>query len=119
MESGERGLGEGREAMTMNEYQALAQRTASTDAEVEKIDNGILGLCGEVGEIADQWKKHLYQGHELDKGHMIEELGDVLWYCAELAAGLGVGLAEVAERNVDKLRRRYPNGFEAERSVNR
>ena len=119
MESRERGLGEGRERMTMNEYQALAQRTASTDSAVEKIDNGILGLCGEVGEIADQWKKHLYQGHDLVTEDMIEELGDVLWYCAELAAGLGVGLAEVAERNVEKLRRRYPNGFEAERSVNR
>ena len=105
--------------MDMNKYQCLAQRTANTCTASSKIENGILGLCGETGEIADICKKYLYQGHELDKEHMIEELGDVLWYCAELAAGLGVGLAEVAEKNVEKLRRRYPNGFDAERSVNR
>lgn len=119
MESRERGLGEGRETMTMNEYQALAQRTASTTDSSGKIHNGVLGLCGETGEIADVIKKHVYQGHDLVVEDMIEELGDVLWYCAELAAGLGVGLAEVAERNIEKLRKRYPNGFEAERSVNR
>jgi NTP pyrophosphatase (non-canonical NTP hydrolase) len=103
----------------MNDYQRLAQRTANANTISGKIENGILGLCGETGEIADIWKKYLHQGHELDKEHMIEELGDVLWYCAELAAGLGVGLAEVAERNIEKLRRRYPNGFEAERSRER
>lgn len=107
------------EGMALDEYQRLAQRTASTRNRWDKTINGVLGLCGETGEIADQWKKHLYQGHELDKAHMIEELGDVLWYCAELAAGLGVGLAEVAERNIEKLRKRYPDGFEAERSRNR
>lgn len=105
--------------MNMNDYQRLAQRTANTNTPSEKIENGILGLCGETGEIADILKKYLYQGHELDRAHMIEELGDVLWYCAELAAGLEVDLAEVAERNIDKLRRRYPDGFEAERSKNR
>ena len=50
---------------------------------------------------------------------MIEELGDVLWYCAELACGLGVTLEEVAMKNIGKLRRRYPEGFSAERSINR
>ena len=105
--------------MDMNEYQRLAQRTANTCTASSKIENGILGLCGETGEIADICKKYLYQGHELDKEHMIEELGDVLWYCAEMASGLCVDLAEVARRNIVKLRRRYPNGFEAERSRNR
>ena len=105
--------------LTLTEYQRLAQRTANETEQEKKLDNGILGLCGEVGEIADQIKKYRHQGHELDKAHMIEELGDVLWYCAELAAGLGVGLAEVAERNIDKLRKRYPDGFDAERSKNR
>lgn len=119
MESRERGLGEGRERMTMNKYQVLAQRTATANTISGKIENGILGLCGETGEIADIWKKYLHQGHELDKAHMIEELGDVLWYCAELAVGLGVDLAEVADRNIEKLRKRYPDGFEAERSMNR
>jgi NTP pyrophosphatase (non-canonical NTP hydrolase) len=105
--------------MNMNEYQKLAQRTANTKLPSAKIENGILGLNGESGECADIVKKCLFQGHELDREKLIEELGDVLWYCAELAAGLGVGLEEVARRNIDKLRRRYPEGFDPERSVNR
>ena len=105
--------------MTINEYQRLAQRTANTRAKSDKIENGILGLCGETGEIADVYKKYLYQGHKFDREHMAEELGDVCWYVAELATGLGVTLDEVMERNIEKLRKRYPDGFDAERSVHR
>ena len=105
--------------MTMNDYQDLAQRTANTSTPSAKIENGLLGLFGEGGECADTLKKYLFQEHELDKAHMIEELGDVLWYCAELACGLGVTLEEVATKNIGKLRRRYPEGFSAERSINR
>lgn len=106
--------------MHMNEYQKLAQRTCNiTGTTADKLLNGCMGLNGEAGECIDLLKKHLFQGHELDREKLIEELGDVLWYCAELAAGLGVGLEEVAQRNVDKLRRRYPDGFDPERSVHR
>ena len=105
--------------MTINEYQQLAQRTANMKTPNAKIKNGILGLCGESGEIADIYKKYLYQGHELDREHMAEELGDVCWYVAELATGLGVTLEEVMARNIEKLRKRYPDGFDAERSVHR
>lgn len=106
--------------MDMNEYQVLAQRTCNiTDTVGDKIENGCMGLNGEAGECIDLLKKARFQGHELDREKLIEELGDVLWYCAELAAGLGVGLEEVAQRNVDKLRRRYPDGFDPERSVHR
>ena len=106
--------------MNMNEYQMLAQRTCNiTDTVGDKIENGCMGLNGEAGECIDLLKKVRFQGHELDREKMIEELGDVLWYCAELACGLGVTLEEVAQRNIDKLRRRYPEGFSAERSRNR
>lgn len=105
--------------MNMNEYQKLAQRTANTKTIYDKIENGVLGLCGETGECADILKKYLHQGHEFEHEKMLEELGDVLWYVAELAFGLGVTLEEVAERNIEKLKRRYPQGFEAERSINR
>ncbi len=105
--------------MRMNEYQLLAQRTANTKTRSGKIENGILGLCGETGECADLWKKYLHQGHELDKDKLVEELGDVLWYCAELASGLGMSLEDVAQINVEKLKKRYPAGFSAERSINR
>ena len=105
--------------MKMNEYQQLAQRTANTKAPSDKIENGLLDLFGEGGECADTLKKYLFQEHEFDRNHMIEELGDVLWYCAELATGLGVTLEEVATKNIGKLRKRYPDGFDAEMSINR
>lgn len=105
--------------MEINEYQRLAQRTSNTGANSKKIENGILGLCGESGECADILKKYLYQGHEFDRDEMAEELGDVLWYAAETSAGLGVTLEEVARRNIDKLKRRYPDGFDPERSIHR
>lgn len=106
--------------MNMNEYQALAQRTCNiTNEPDDKIMNGCMGLNGEAGECIDLLKKARFQGHGMEREKMIEELGDVLWYCAELACGLGVTLEEVAQRNIDKLRRRYPEGFSAERSRNR
>lgn len=106
--------------LTLTEYQRLAQRTCNiTDAAEDKILNGCMGLNGEAGECIDIMKKYRFQGHELDKGHMIEELGDVLWYCAELAEGLGTTLGEAAALNIEKLRARYPEGFDPERSRNR
>lgn len=105
--------------MTFEQYQRLAQRTANERTQSGKIENGVLGLCGESGECADILKKYYHQGHDLDRDHMAEELGDVLWYAAELAAGLGLTLDEVAARNIAKLQRRYPEGFDAERSRNR
>ena len=105
--------------MTLNEYQSLAQRTANTEDDSDKIVNGILGLCGETGECADILKKHGYQGHKLNIREMQEELGDVLWYVAELAVGLGATLEGIAKMNIEKLKKRYPDGFDAEKSVNR
>lgn len=103
-------------AMSLNEYQELAQRTSNTKAPSSKIGNGLLGLCGETGECADIWKKAVYQGHVLDYEHMAKELGDVLWYVAELAKGLGYTLEEIATMNIEKLKARYPYGFDSERS---
>ena len=94
-------------------------RTANNLTPEQLILNGVLGLNGEAGEIADLYKKASFQGHELDKQRMIEELGDSLWYCAILAQGLGVTLNEVATMNIAKLKKRYPKGFDPERSKNR
>jgi NTP pyrophosphatase (non-canonical NTP hydrolase) len=88
-------------------------------ADLERILNAALGLGGESGEVCDMLKKHLFQGHPLDHNELILELGDILWYVAYMAYALGVPLEEVAQRNVDKLRKRYPNGFSVEASVNR
>ena len=81
--------------------------------------NGVMGLCGEAGEAIDIVKKHLAQGHALDRDGLIKELGDVAWYLAETATALGVGLDEVLERNIEKLKNRYPEGFSAEKSQHR
>lgn len=105
--------------MNMGDYQRLAQRTSATTERMDKIRNGCMGLAGEAGECIDLLKKHEYQRHELNVDKLAEELGDVLWYCAELAEGLGISLERIAWRNVEKLRRRFPDGFSADRSINR
>ena len=105
--------------MTLAEYQALAQRTSHAGKRSDKLENACLGLAGECGEVCDIVKKALFQGHALDRAGLIEEAGDVLWYLAELAAGLGVSLEDMAVQNVMKLQRRYPSGFDAGRSRNR
>lgn len=106
--------------MELNVYQQLAQRTCNiTNTPSSKIENGILGMCGEAGECADILKKYLFQGHEFDSDKMAEEIGDVLWYVGEAAAGLGLTLEEIALRNIRKLKNRYPEGFDPDRSINR
>lgn len=105
--------------MSLNKYQKLAQRTSNISITFDKINNGILGLCGEIGECADLWKKTVYQGHQMRSSQMALELGDVLWYVAELAKGLGYTLEEIAKMNIAKLKARYPDGFDAEKSLHR
>lgn len=110
---------ERKKGMTLREYQQAAQRTSNTITSDAKIENGLFGLAGEVGELCDAWKKHRYQGHDFDRVHMIRELGDVLWYVVELARGLDATLDIVAKANIEKLKARYPKGFDANRSQNR
>lgn len=113
-------LQEGIEDMTINEYQKLAMVTLNP--ELDKKDvliNGVMGLCGESGEAIDIVKKHLAQGHELDKEELAKELGDVAWYLAETATAIGYDLEDIFQMNIDKLKKRYPEGFSVEKSVNR
>ena len=105
--------------MTLNEYQNLAQRTSSTKTKEDKLLNGLMGLNGEAGESIDILKKHLFQGHELNREKLMYEIGDVMWYCAEVAVGLGVSLDEIGQRNIGKLMVRYPQGFDSEKSIHR
>ena len=106
--------------MTINEYQQLAMRTLNPElSQKDVLINGVMGLCGESGECVDHVKKHLFQGHPLEKGKLIKELGDVAWYLAEAATGLGVPLSEILQGNLDKLHARYPQGFDTNRSQNR
>lgn len=106
--------------MRLNQYQQDALRTWSTDQSYREMQtNAVLGLNGEAGEAADLLKKYLFQGHRLDKDRMIKELGDVLYYVAVAANAFGYDLESVAQMNIDKLQKRYPEGFTTERSVNR
>lgn len=105
----------------MNDYQQLAMRTAPKAfvSDVDVLSNAALGLAGEAGEFADSVKKVMYQGHALSREHLIEEVGDLLWYCALAARGLRISLGDIADRNIQKLMKRYPDGFSAERSIHR
>ena len=105
--------------LTMSDYQRMARRTAGDKRKSDKMEEALFGLAGEVGELCDHYKKYMHQGHDLDYNHMAEEAGDVLWYLAEIADALGITLEEIARRNIDKLRKRYPDGFDPERSRNR
>ena len=106
--------------MTINEYQRLAMKTLNP--ELDKKDvliNSVMGLCGESGEAIDIVKKWLAQGHELDREKLVKELGDIAWYLAETAYALEIPLEEVFRGNIEKLAKRYPEGFSAQRSVER
>lgn len=104
--------------MKINEYQELALRTLNKSlSNKEILINGVMGLCGESGEAIDIVKKHLAHGHELDKNHLIEELGDIAWYLVETAYSLDIDLESVLKQNIEKLKKRYPNGFDKERSI--
>ena len=105
--------------MTGNKYQQLALRTSSHESNGDMVLNGVMGLNGEAGECIDIVKKHLFQGHPLDTDKLLDELGDVLWYVAITADGIGVPLENIMQHNIDKLRKRYPEGFDAERSIHR
>lgn len=103
--------------MNINEYQALAMTTLNPELSKKDIlINSVMGLCGESGEAIDIVKKWLAQGHELDKDHLMKELGDIAWYLAEAATALDLSLDDVFQANIDKLKKRYPNGFDSQKS---
>lgn len=106
--------------MTINEYQKNALRTANEFlSPFQQLQNGIMGLNGEAGECIDILKKHMFQGHELDEEHIAKELGDIAWYLALSAYAIGYDLESIMRMNVDKLRARYPDGFDIEHSLHR
>ena len=106
--------------MTINEYQKLAMMTLNPQLDRKDVlINGVMGLCGESGEAIDIVKKWLAQGHELDREKLAKELGDIAWYLAETAYALDLSLEEVLEGNIQKLKKRYPYGFDSAKSIGR
>lgn len=112
--------------MTPNEYQELAMRTNDGNAncrlrqaQVDNIEydlggifNACLGLSGEVGEFNDMIKKWVFHGKELDVEHLKKECGDILWYIAMMCHSFNWNMEEIMEMNIEKLKSRYPYGFD-------
>lgn len=119
--------------MNISEYQNLAMRTndgKSTerllkfieehkDIDVGGIINACEGLCGESGEANDMIKKWIFHGHELKEADLVKEIGDVCWYLAFVSECFGLDLNRIMEKNIAKLKNRYPEGFSEQASINR
>ena len=111
---------ESKEGLTANAYQKEAMKTLNPSlSRKDVLINGVMGLCGESGEAIDLVKKHLHQGHPLDKEKLAGELGDIAWYLAETAYALDIPLEQILRKNLEKLKNRYPEGFDPNRSQNR
>lgn len=106
--------------MDFNEYQQLAKTTVAAYENKElALAIFTLGLVGEAGEVSEVIKKHLGHGHPLDKEKVEKELGDVFWYLAVLSDFLELKLEDIAVKNIEKLKKRYPEGFSSQKSINR
>ncbi len=106
--------------LTLQDYQHLAQRTSGAGGSGERrLMVAALGLAGEAGEFANLVKKLTAHGHSIGPEALADELGDVLWYIAEAAAASGLDLGDIARQNVEKLMKRYPDGFDPQRSIHR
>lgn len=106
--------------MKLNEYQELANATRNRNTTyTESLANYALGLTGEAGEVADLVKKAVFHGHDIPMNELKKELGDVMWYIASIASTIDVSLEEIACMNITKLQKRYPEGFDKNKSINR
>ena len=107
--------------MEFEEYQDLAERTSGmVDADQkQRLIVDAVALAGEVGELCNIIKKIVAHGHDMNLAELIDELGDPMWYLADMCSALNLSMDRVAKMNIDKLKQRYPNGFSEEASRNR
>lgn len=106
--------------MDFIEYNSKAMRTVNPNLNWNQLlINASMGLCGEVGEVADEVKKNAFHGHPLNEQAIKKELGDILWYLNLAADLFGYSLEEIAISNIEKLQKRYPDKFSSEASLNR
>lgn len=108
--------------MTCSHYQKLIQSTWNSTGDINaQLSNCALGL-GEAGELQGEIKKIIFHGHGLTAQNInkiVLECGDVLYYLGMLCNLTGQDLSDVMEKNIAKLRNRYPNGFQESASINR
>lgn len=110
--------------MNFNEYQELSKRTMPKPMNGSHYSyhdkaNYALGLVCEAGEVGDAIKKEVFHGHDVDREKKIDELSDVLHYYQGLLQMYQITLEEIMEYNINKLKKRYPDGFSQEASRNR
>jgi NTP pyrophosphatase (non-canonical NTP hydrolase) len=99
---------------TFNLFQIHAMRTAKDMGPEADLMHATLGLVSEAGEFADAIKKSYAYDKELDVENLIEEIGDIMWFCALAARSLGVPMEQPALRCIEKLMKRYPDKFSNE-----
>lgn len=105
--------------MKANDYQKLAARTMNNSLSCkEQGKHALHGMVSEIGELHGIYQK-TYQGHDFHEDHAKRELGDLLWFIAEYCTSHGWNLEDIMEENIEKLRKRFPDGFSEERSLHR
>lgn len=97
--------------MNISDYQAQCLRTTTHLTTEQMLEECLLSIPEEAGEILRPFKKHRFHGMPLDKDEIAEEIGDVMWYCVVLAHCLGIDASQVLDMNLRKLQARYPDGF--------
>lgn len=107
--------------MTLNEYSQAALKFLNNDIQNQndKLNLAALGLTGQSGQFADAWKKIYYHKHDININQLSLQLGDILWYIVVAAKALNLTLEDIAKLNIDKLSKRYPNGWDSKKSINR
>lgn len=109
---------ERRKNVYMDVYQESGKRFIPNITQEQAKYHALHGLSAEVGELHGIYQKS-FQGHEMSEEHLKKETGDILWFLAEYCTAMGWKLSDVARLNLDKLDKRYPNGFEVEKSLHR
>lgn len=105
--------------MLFEEYRKQAARTIRPDlGRGAARQHALYGIAAETGEVCSIYQKY-YQGHQVRRAELKEELGDLLWMIAELCTVEGLNMDEIAQGNIDKLKKRYPCGFDVTRSIER
>lgn len=112
------------DGLFVGEYKDLAKRTESLDPDasvrvlrIMRLLHGSIGLVTEAGEFQDALKKHIFYGKPLDEVNLMEEVGDFFWYIAIILDVLGYDWVEVMKLNIEKLVKRYPDKFDAQRAL--
>jgi len=103
--------------VSFQEKKKVAEKTGKMSTVL--LNKKVFYLVESVGKCTDLIKKHLFQGHSLEKDKLTSEIVYIFGLLAVLSCETGYKLSDIAENNVQKLKKRYPDGFSTEKSINR